>query len=120
GFFQPNKQGVLIYHSLLDLVPTRDRGFGDVWDIVEYENEIFFRATKHIFRLSATKMYTFHTSNEWGFMGVCHGRLYIQNNSKGLMIYENGKIQPHLIDGYNPFLSNTITSILRIPNNEVL
>lgn len=120
GFFQPNKQGILRYHSLLDLIPASDRSFGDVWDIVEHENEIFFRTTKHIFRLAATKMHSFHTPNEWIFMGVCQRRLYLQDDSKGLMFYDGGKTQAYPIGGFNPFLSNTITSVLPISDRKSL
>ncbi len=120
GYFEPNAQGVLTYHSLLDLIPARNRGFGDVWDIVHLNNEVFFRSTKYIFQLSSNKCHVFETSNEWVFMEVCRDKLYIQENSRGLLLLNSGKIEPILVDGKLSFIGNTITAILPLDTHSIL
>ena len=42
GFFSPDKTGNLVFTSLRNLLPEPDRKFADIWDIVQYGNDIFF------------------------------------------------------------------------------
>ena len=55
GYFFPEKNGQLKYHSLLNIIAAKDKNFGDVWDIVSFKKDIFFRmaliSRKSIFSL---------------------------------------------------------------------
>ena len=42
GYFAPDERGLLVYHSLMNLIPPGDRSFDDVWNICTYGNDIFF------------------------------------------------------------------------------
>ena len=49
GYFSPDKSGSLVYTSLLEKIPEKDRSFGDVWDIVSHVSGIFSGvATKYL------------------------------------------------------------------------
>jgi len=41
GYFEPNEKGKLIYHSLSEKLPD---GTGDIWNIIELDNKIYFLA----------------------------------------------------------------------------
>lgn len=94
GFFSPNKQGVLKYKSLLELIPNKDRSFGDVWDIESIGNDIFFRCSDKIFRLKDNKITSYPAPNEWGFMGEIRDKIYAQDFVKGLMVYNGVNWDP--------------------------
>ncbi len=49
GYFEPNDQGLLIFHSLKKLIPKEDNNFADVWKIIEVNNKIYFRASNKVF-----------------------------------------------------------------------
>ena len=119
GFFAPDKNGFLIYHSLIDLIPKADRSFDDVWNICFYGNDIFFRTNKRIFQLSNNKITVYPTRSEWRFLTVCNGMLISEDLENGALLYENGS--------WNPFLRNSalassslITSIVPLDRERSL
>ena len=95
GYFSPNKNGTLTFTSLKSLIPPQDRMFTDVWDIIEYDNSIFFRLDKKIFQLTGNKIVVYK-SNQWRFMGLSNGILIAQDLNKGLLQFKGGFWQPFI------------------------
>lgn len=56
GYFAPDAAGRLSYTSLIALLPPGDRHFEDVWDIVVYEEAVFFRTNRQVFRYDGQQM----------------------------------------------------------------
>ncbi len=94
GYFTPAPNGVLQYHSLTELIPAKDRSFGDVWDIVTFNKNIFFRSTNKIFRLTDGQMTTYFAPSEWSYLGLCNGQLYAHDYQTGIMQLENEVMKP--------------------------
>jgi ligand-binding sensor domain-containing protein/DNA-binding CsgD family transcriptional regulator len=119
GYFNSNTEGVLKYHSLLPLIPVSDQSFGDVWDIVHEGNTVFFRCSNKIFRLQENKITTYLPPNEWGFMAKVNGNVFVQDFSKGIMVYDNGSwnsiLQPN-----QPPPNDPITAMLPIEQGRIL
>lgn len=90
GFFQPDENGRLRYESLLSKIPGADRSFGDVWDIVQVNQDIWFRSAKRIFKYSGRAIASYPATSEWGFLGAAGGKLFAQDFETGLMMFENG------------------------------
>ena len=111
GFFAPDKKGLLTYHSLLDLVPAKDRSFDDVWNICFYQNDIFFRTNKRIFQLSNNKIIVYPTHSEWRFIGVSNGLLIAEDLESGALLYQKGSWIPFLRNTSLP-TSSLITSVV--------
>ena len=42
GFFAPNSNGKLVFHSLIENLDKNDRSFADIWDIESFNKDIFF------------------------------------------------------------------------------
>jgi hypothetical protein len=42
GYFFPDKNGVLKYHSLIPLIPENSRKFADIWNISVFNDEVLF------------------------------------------------------------------------------
>jgi DNA-binding CsgD family transcriptional regulator len=110
GYFAPASNGQLRYHSIIDLLPAKDKSFGDVWDIISFENSIFFRSNNRIFRLNKGTITTFYAASEWSFLGDCNGRLYAHDYKLGLKVFENNRWRP--IDGAGIVFNNPVTGIL--------
>ncbi len=76
GYFLPGQNGCHTYHSLIDLLPEDQRAFEDVWDIVIYEQDVFFRTNHVVFQYSgwendnpqAEGKPTFHVCDQGGLM----------------------------------------------------
>lgn len=92
GYFSPDKKGSLVFTSLKDLIPKADQVFSDLWDIVSFDNDIFFRSNDKIFKYSKGKMSVYH-SHSWLFLGVYQNRLLAHDEQKGLLEYVNGNWQ---------------------------
>ncbi|MFM6925663.1 MAG: two-component regulator propeller domain-containing protein, partial [Ferruginibacter sp.] len=89
GYFYPGVNGRLQYHSLLELIPAKGRSFGDVWDIVSFKGNTYFRSASKIFKFSDRSAMVYNAPGEWAFMGQCNGRLYAQDYQSGLLRFEN-------------------------------
>jgi ligand-binding sensor domain-containing protein/DNA-binding CsgD family transcriptional regulator len=89
GYFAPAENGRLVYHPLNEFIPAKDRSFGDVWDIVTYEKDVFFRTSTKIFKFSNQAVATYRAVSEWSYMGICNGRLMAHDFVNGLLQFEN-------------------------------
>ncbi len=69
GYFIPTESGRLKYHSLTHFIPVKDQSFGDVWDIVFFKNDVYFRSLYKIFRISNESVATYIAPKEWSFLG---------------------------------------------------
>ncbi len=90
GYFLPNKRGRLEYHSIIDKIPPQYRSFGDIWDIIELEESIYFRANNYIFKWNSGKITVYPARKEWLFMGKWENKLYAQDQGLGLFVQNNG------------------------------
>jgi ligand-binding sensor domain-containing protein/DNA-binding CsgD family transcriptional regulator len=119
GYFEPAKNGLLQYHSLTQLIPAKDKTFGDVWDIVSFNKNIFFRSTNKIFKFTNEVVATFNANSEWSYLGISNGKLYAHDFKTGLMSFVN--------DAWAPLFSKTdlpaddpVTSILPLQNDSAI
>ena len=89
GYFSPTANGTLSYHSLVSKLPTRARSFGDVWDIVSTDKQVFFRTNTAIFQLNGDNMTVYSPNSEWSFLGASLGKVYAHDSKTGLKVYED-------------------------------
>lgn len=113
GYFSPANNGKLQYHSLTSLITGGDKSFGDVWEIVSWQRNIFFRTNNRIFRLADGKMAVYKSPLEWSFLGSCNGKLYAHDYQKGLMSF-NGAVWNPLFSNNSLPANDAVTSILAV------
>ncbi|OOQ57723.1 ligand-binding sensor domain-containing protein [Mucilaginibacter pedocola] len=94
GYFFPNAQGLLKYHSLTQLLPLKARQFADVWDIVLYNDEVFFRTIECIFELKNNTIHTFDAPSAWMMLACAGKELFAYDKDLGLLTFGQGKWQP--------------------------
>ena len=107
GYFAPAANGRLQYHSLIEQIPAKDRSFGDVWDILSFKGNTFFRSPAKIFKFTDRTTVVFDATDEWAFLGVCNGNLYAQDYKAGLLKFENDVWVP-------------VSDIITIPVNDAV
>ncbi|TKC09989.1 transcriptional regulator [Pedobacter polaris] len=110
GYFFPNQNGSLIYHSLKNLIPEGEKQFADIWDIYILNKEVYFRIVNKIFRLSNNKIDVYVTRNAWVYMGNVNKEILAQENKIGLKYFKNGEWLMKCDD--KRILNVNITSIL--------
>ena len=119
GYFVTGNLGRLQYFSLTNLIAAKDKSFGDVWDIVTFKNEVVFRSTNKIFKLSNNTIASFNPTSEWGYLGVCNDQMFAHDFKSGLKLFENGVWKPvqqvSSIPGNDP-----VTGILSVNKDSIL
>ncbi|ASZ14377.1 MULTISPECIES: triple tyrosine motif-containing protein [Chitinophaga] len=94
GYFFPDAEGRLIYHSLNQLLAPADRKFADIWNIVLLKDQVLFRTRDKIIHLKDGAIRIYRPQTKWEFLGEVHQQLYAQEYHKGLVRYDNGVWQP--------------------------
>lgn len=113
GYFAAAGNGRLEYHSLIDQIPAKERSFGDVWDIVSFKGNTYFRSPSKIFKFTGRTIVAFSAPNDWAFLGSCNGKLYAQDTKTGLLKFENEVWAP--VSEVNTLPANdAVTGILSI------
>lgn len=91
GYFEPNANGILTYHSLLPLLASKDRSFGDVWNVSIVGEDVFFQSLAQIMHFHAGKLTVYPSESAWIFMGKATGVLYAQQTDKGLYQWQGNR-----------------------------
>lgn len=119
GYFVPAKNGRLHYFSLIQFIAAKDRSFGDVWDIVSYNKDVFFRSNNKIFKLSNDAVSTYDPPSEWAYLGICNNQLYAHDYKTGLMHFENDAWSLLFANNELP-VNDPVTSILPIHKDSAI
>lgn len=111
GYFLPEANGTLAWHSLKAQLPEPRQNFADVWNISVREDGVFFRTDNQVFRFYDQKMTTlFPPGNTLHFMGEWQGKLLVQDGNLQLHVFENDQFRP--LASPAEFRFGTITGIL--------
>lgn len=94
GYFFPDKAGILKFHSIKNLLPQKARQFADIWSIVLYRNEVFFRTIECVFEYNYTDIKTFDAPGGWRLLNSTSSKLFAEDKDEGLMYFNNAQWQP--------------------------
>lgn len=84
GYFTINNNGSPIFKSIKNVIPKQFQKFADVWDIVEFQNKVFFRTNNYIFILVNDKIEVLPANSEWIFMQSAGEFLIAQDRKSGV------------------------------------
>lgn len=94
GYYTPDKQGVLQYTSLKELIPKQYRTFTDVWETEVFNQSVFFRTWSCIFEYRDNAISVYPALNGWEIMKKTGNMLIVQDRKLGLMQFTNNEWQP--------------------------
>ena len=115
GYFEPSPNGTLLYKSLVALIPQKDRAFGDVWDIITYKKEVFFRTGTKIFRYNGTNITVYASPSEWSYLGIADNQLFAHDYVRGILKYADGLWIPVAENNSLP-INDQVTGIVAFKN----
>ncbi|MGN6397658.1 MAG: triple tyrosine motif-containing protein [Mucilaginibacter sp.] len=118
GYFFPDNNGILKFHSLKNLLPQKARQFADIWNIVLYNGEVFFRTVECIFELKSNQLRTFDAPGGWRLLAEAGAQLFAEDKDEGLMTFKNGRWQNYC-DAY-PTTGLQITGIASFSKDTLL
>jgi DNA-binding CsgD family transcriptional regulator/ligand-binding sensor domain-containing protein len=94
GYFKSNSKGILVYYSLSRFLDKKKAAFDIIWKIHINKNEVIFQSFESIFIFKNNTLKTLKPFSRFQFSFQVNNRLYIQDISKGLVEYRNGKLFP--------------------------
>ncbi len=94
GYFSPDQKGELIFTSLKSLLPEKNHSFTDIWNIVSWNKDIFFRSKGDIFRFSNNALTIYPAQTEWEFLGLSNNKLIAQDTKNGLHTFSGAVWEP--------------------------
>lgn len=118
GYMEPDENGRLQYHSLLDLIPESERNFEDIWRIHLTGIGVIFQSYTHLFVYKDDQINLIPLKNRIKFSFYTNGRFWIQDEKEGLKEYQQGKFfQVPVLD---PLIGKEIWAMLPVSNNRYL
>jgi DNA-binding CsgD family transcriptional regulator len=102
GFFSPDKNGRLVFHSLKPLLSDKNKSFSGIWDIVAHDNDVFFRSESKIFRYNNGAISVYPAVTEWRFLGSGNDHIIAQDLKNGLLKFSNGVWMPFIEESSLP------------------
>ncbi|MEI9956205.1 MAG: triple tyrosine motif-containing protein [Ferruginibacter sp.] len=75
-------------------MPENEQALGEVWDIVSYGGDIFYRSDVKILQYKNGKFIIHKPVSQWRFLGVSNNLLFAQDRKNGLFSFVDGKWQP--------------------------
>lgn len=90
GYFSPNHSGTLVYKSLREFIPEKNRSFADIWDVTTVDEQVFFRSHHYIFQWAENSLTVYPAASSWVFLGLSNGKLVAQDRRNGLLQFNSG------------------------------
>lgn len=120
GYFSPDKNGRLVFHSLKPLLSEQNRSFTSVWDIICKDNDVFFRSESKIFRYSNGAINLYPAASQWLFLGNDNKELIAQDLKNGLLKFTNGVWAPFLQESALPANNYVVTAMVPFGKDSTL
>lgn len=120
GYFFPDQQGFLRYHSFRGLIPKKgtEGQFADIWNIVIMNDEVFFRSNEIILRLKDNKITIYDAPGGWRLLEKAGSTLFAEDKAEGLLFFKDGQWVPCCPT--RPTASLHITGILDYKKDSLL
>lgn len=95
GYFLPGEQGRLEYHSIsVRINPDARKLIDFIWKIHVLGDEVIFQSFAKLYVYKDGKLRILDAPDRFQFSFAVEGKCYIQDVSKGLLRYEEGKLIP--------------------------
>ncbi|RZK81156.1 MAG: transcriptional regulator [Pedobacter sp.] len=118
GYFFPEEDGVLKYHSIVSLIPEQYRKFADIWNISIINDAVLFRSTNLIVYYKDGVVKTFKPGISWDFAGKVNNQMFAHAKGLGLVVLNDGVWKPY---ANHPALDiSAITSVMDYGKDTIL
>ena len=119
GYFKSNKKGKLIYTSLSDLIPEKQRNQIDfIWKINTVGSDIYFQSFEHLYVLRQKKITIIKAPSRFQFSFVVENNLIIQDKKLGLLKFNKNKFE--VLKNTKSLNSTEVWGIFAINSNDLI
>ncbi|SEA10297.1 Y_Y_Y domain-containing protein [Arachidicoccus rhizosphaerae] len=121
GYYFPDANGKLGYHSLKSYLPKNQQSFADVWNTGTAQGRIYFRCTDRIMAIDTAlgqrRSVVYPAPSEWLYMACVQDGILAQDKKQGLLKYSRGK---WTVIAPTAFKDQVITAILTMGRDRYL
>jgi len=119
GYFEADKKGNFVYHSISKIIKKKEpEGIDNIWKIHIYKDEVVFQAFAAIYIYKNNSVKVVKAPKRFQFSFLANNKLYIQDYSKGLLLYQDGMLYP--LKG-TAYLNNTeVWGIFSLNKDKIL
>lgn len=117
GYFFPDLNGVLRYHSLVGLLPAERQNFEDVWDIAAVGESVFFRTNRTVFQFVGNQIRIHEPGGDLTAMFATRVGLLVQKDLTEMLVFENGGFR---LLFQSPQLASELTGAMRWQGDTLL
>ena len=116
GYFSSDASGQLTFNSLLNFIPSENRGFSNVSETFVSEEKVYFNAEKYILIWDIEKRAFKIIESESGFhlLFKVNGIIYAREWKKGLKVISNDRLE--LVSEGEKFAEERIYAMLPFPD----
>lgn len=118
GYFAPDNRGELVYTSFLDKIPVEYRDFGEVWNIMYYENGIIFHSYTEVFFLFEDEVTVISYNTDLHFSFNVNNNYLVKANGVGILKLTDSGL--NLVEHSDFFADIIISSILPYDDNTLM
>jgi class 3 adenylate cyclase len=106
GYLAPAPEGDLRFVSLLSKVPSSDRAFNDIWDVLPTADGVYFTSDERVFLYTpGGALRTFRPPEKrFGRAFTYHGEFFITSEARGLLTVRDNDLVAARIDGNQKLL----------------
>ncbi len=118
GYFYPNSNGLLEYHSLKEIIPKEYQNFSDIRKICVTSKGVYFKELLNIFYLdfNTNQIEVLQAGSLIDYIDFIDGKLYVDTKDKGILLFNQGAFQK--VEGGDIFNEMEVSSFLKW-NNQV-
>ena len=116
GYFEPDASGLLIFHSLVGLIPKEHSNFADVWDIVAVDEVLYFNASNKVFKYDGQEIIVV-SEGIIDFLGVANQQILVRNENG---LHEIIQDQLVLLNGGEKFDKYVINHVAKVDEETLL
>jgi signal transduction histidine kinase/DNA-binding response OmpR family regulator len=118
GYLESDSLGQYRYVSLLSILPADHRNFKDVYDILAFDGDVYFRTRYTLFRLSDDSMHIWESKEELGTAFTVNGDFFMGQRKAGLGRFVRDSLR--VIEGGEIFAELNVTAMLPFNDSEIL
>jgi DNA-binding CsgD family transcriptional regulator len=86
GYYERNRNGILMYHSLSETLGGKEKDFNEIWKIQKAGNTIFFQGGKEIFQYKGHQLTRYNFDNRIECSGAAHDMYLISIEREGVFM----------------------------------
>lgn len=118
GYLAPNNTGDLEYHSLQPKLDPEYHEFQEVWKTHATPEGVYFQSEQYIFRWNGDTIETWAAAEAFDRSYWLHEKLYVREESQGLMVIENDSLQK--VAGGEKFIDRPIRGMIPFEEKDIL